>query len=54
MMDTFAQILDEAFWGLKSTDTVKAMVHLESIKELVEEFEEGLKADLIPGECVIC
>jgi hypothetical protein len=53
MMDTFAQILDEAFWGLKATDSVQAMLHIEVIKELVFECEESLKADLMPAEMVV-
>ena len=54
MIDTFAQILDEAFWGLKTTDSVQASLNLESIKDLVFECEESLKADFIPKEMVIC
>ena len=54
MMDTFAQNLDEAFWGLKATDTVQAMRHLENIKELVYECEKSLMAELIPVEMVVC
>jgi len=50
MMDTFAQILEEAFQGLSSVDSIEASWHLEAIRELITECEESLKADLIPEE----
>ena len=49
-MDTFAQILDETFWGLNAEDSIEAQFFLEVIKELVSRAEEGHKADLIPKE----
>ena len=50
MMDLLAQILDEAFWGLQSPDSVTMAFHLEAIKELIKEYETGMEASLIPGE----
>ena len=54
MMDFFAQVLDEAFHGLNSYDSVEALDHFEAIKELVQEFEESLEANEIPEEVRIC
>ena len=54
MIDTFAQIPDEDYWSLMATVSLPAKLHLETIKELVEEYEEGLKAELISEEVSVC
>lgn len=50
MMDLLAQILDESWYGLNARDSVSAMWHYEAIKELIEEYESGYDANLIPEE----
>lgn len=50
MIDLFAQILDEAFWGLQAKDSIVAMESFETIKQLLEEFSELFDAELIPEE----
>ena len=50
MIDLFAQILDEAFWGLQAQDSFESMESFETIKELLEEFSDLMEADEIPRE----
>lgn len=53
MMDTFAQILDEAFWGLNAIDSIEAMAHFEAIMELANMLAESLEAVIIPQEVMV-
>ena len=50
MWDLLAQILDEAWHGLNSGDNISAKWHLESILELIEEYDGFQEANLIPKE----
>ena len=53
MIETLSQILDEAYWALKSTDMVHAIFGLDAIKELAEECEEGLQQRIAEGSCEV-
>ena len=53
MIDTFAQILDEAYWGLMAQDNLEALERFEAIIKLIEDAEEAMKAEMIPVEMVI-
>ena len=53
MMDTFAQILDEALFGIQAIDSAEALKSFEVIKELLEELAESLHAGEIPEEVIL-
>ena len=49
-MDSLAAILDEVIWGLHSRDSLEALGHFESIKDIIRDLEFALEANEIPKE----